>query len=136
LEDDPEWVQHLEKLVPSNASVRLIRGDVSDADQWLHGRYDVIVVDGLDRLLCAVKSLELLAPDGAIVLDNAEGYWGPQGEYPIIDFFRTEGLARVDFYGHAPGVILPHCTSIFFRDRCFLLMHAKPPVRSELDTNK
>lgn len=134
-DDDPRWVQYLTPLLPPNASIQLVRGDIADLDRWLRGRYDVIIIDGLDRFRCAVKSLDLLAPDGAIVVDNAEGYWGPQGEYPIIDVFRAAGLARVDFYGHAPGVVLPHCTSVFFRDRCFLLTNPKPPVRSEVHCN-
>jgi hypothetical protein len=93
------------------------------------GPFDIIVIDGLDRLECAARAVPILAEGGAIILDNSEGYWGPEGTYPILDLFRAAKFCRVDFYGYAPGVILPHCTSLFFRDSCFLLVGDENPVR-------
>lgn len=129
-EDDESWYQSLLKHVPAN--VRLILSDTagSKVESEVNGmHFDIIVIDGLDRLACAEKSAALLAEDGAIILDNSEGYWGRDGEYPIISLFRERGFSRVDFYGHAPGVILPSCTSLFFRDSCFLLSGTESPVR-------
>lgn len=56
---------------------------------------------------------EVVSESGAIVCDNAEGYGFFEG-------FRDRGFQRVDFFGHAPGVNLPHCTSIFFKPGAFL----------------
>jgi hypothetical protein len=97
----------------------------------LEGRtFDVIVIDGLNRLACAWRALELLGPAGAIIFDNSDGNWGGgQGAYPILELFRENGYSRVDFYGHTPGVIAPHCTSLFFRDGCFLLSGEENTVR-------
>ena len=50
---------------------------------------------------------------GIIICDNAEGYGFYEG-------FRGRGFHRVDFFGNAPGVVLPHCTSIFFRPGSFV----------------
>jgi hypothetical protein len=33
----------------------------------------------------------------------------------------------VDFYGYAPGIVQPHCTSIFFKTFCFLFGDTNPP---------
>jgi len=55
-----------------------------------------------------------LADDGMIVCDDSEGH----GLFAEI---RDSGLNRCDFFGHAPGVVLPHCTSIVFGSRCFAL---------------
>jgi hypothetical protein len=65
------------------------------------------------------------------MLDNSEGYWGgdEQKSYPIVELFQRAGFMRVDFYGFAPGVIKPHCTSIFFKDRARIFENLKPPVR-------
>jgi hypothetical protein len=42
--------------------------------------------------------------------------------------FRDSGLSRVDFYGNAPGVVLPHCTSIYFR--ATFVFDPSVPIRS------
>jgi hypothetical protein len=131
LEDNESWYQSLVQLVPPN--VRLVLSDTlaSNVERELNGiRFDVIVVDGLDRLACARKSIMFLNEGGTVILDNSEGYWGRDGEYPILDFFRISGFSRIDFYGYAPGVILPSCTSFFFKEKCFLLAGTESPVRT------
>ena len=53
-------------------------------------------------------AMNYLTQEGIIICDNAEGY----------GFFeqwkKFPNFLRVDFYGHSPGVIHPHATSIFF----------------------
>jgi hypothetical protein len=68
---------------------------------------------------------KFVSSNGAIVCDNAEGY----GFY---DGFKNRHLKRIDFFGHIPGVILPHCTSIFFGDNTFLCdAHNEIPTRTK-----
>jgi hypothetical protein len=98
----------------------------------IDGPYDVAIVDGgPDRLRGAAKSLSVLTDDGALILDNSEGFWGPEeaGRYPIIELMYKEEFSRVDFYGYPPGCVRPSCTSLFFRAGCFLLKGEKPPLR-------
>ena len=129
-DSDPKWVEWVGAAAPA-AVVHRVPDDLTGVDTFLgSGAFDVIVIDGLDRLRCARRSPALLADGGAIVFDNSEGYWGPEGEYPILDMLRSEGFQRVDFYGYAPGVFWPHCTSLFFRSRCFLFAGAAPPARA------
>ena len=130
LEDNFEWYGWLKKRVPSNVELLFNSDAGSDIEANLRGkRFDVIVIDGLDRLACAQKAINLLADGGAIVLDNSDGFWGANGSYPIMDLFREHSFCRVDLYGHAPGVILPACTSILFKGSCFLLAGQENPVR-------
>lgn len=49
-----------------------------------------------------------LSDDGIIICDDAE-------LHAMDDAFTSGSLSRVDFYGFAPGVVLPRVTSIFFR---------------------
>jgi hypothetical protein len=68
----------------------------------------------------------LLAPGGALVLDNAEGY-------EFYDELQLHNCSRVDFFGYAPGVIRPHCTSIVWVGNCFLFDPKHPmPVHGPL----
>lgn len=63
---------------------------------------DAIFVDGLYRNAIIEIACDILAVDGAIVCDNAEGYGFQEG-------FKWRSLDRVDFYQNAPEVILQHC---------------------------
>jgi hypothetical protein len=101
--------------------------DLAGSDVLLNGQqFDVLVVDGLDRYQCAIRSLTHLKPGGAVLLDDSNGYWGPrEGQYPILELFRIHGFQRIDFFGYAPGVILPRGTSLFFKEGTFLLSGAE-----------
>lgn len=130
-EGNSAWCKYVRTRIRANASLHLVDWQLTDFEKLVppDSRFDVIVIDGLDRLTAAAKSRNMLNPGGVFILDNAEGYWGPEGTYPIVNLFRNAGYARVDFYGFSPGNILPHCTSFFFRDKCFLFEDNDNPVR-------
>jgi hypothetical protein len=131
-EANREWFDRLKGGLTSNTRLHLIPESLEGIEELLPtGPFDVIVIDGLDRLRCARFSVRLVSSDGAIILDDSEGYWGGErhSAYPILDLLRTSGFQRVDFFGYAPGVIRPHCTSVFFRGQCFLFAGTEPPRR-------
>jgi len=126
-ESDPAWEARLAAGRAANVELHHMPIELSDEDclaaiaRLLEDRrFDVIVLDGhLRRELVAV-AFDHLAPGGAIVLDDAEGY-DVQGE------IRWRGdCRRIDFFGFAPGVALRHCTSLVYVGDCFLL---RPDVR-------
>lgn len=132
LEGDAGWLEQLRPQISENVRLHLVASTLEDADAHVGNRsFDVIIVDGLDRHVACRKAREFVKREGVIILDNSEGYWGPEGTYPIMDFFRDQGFRRIDFYGHAPGVLLRHCTSFFFRDDCFLFKGEENPIRLE-----
>jgi hypothetical protein len=87
--------------------------------QLRQGKFDVIIIDGNLRAALVGLSFELLAPNGAIILDNSEGY----GFY---DEIRKRTCRKIDFFGFAPGVVRRHCTSIVYLNDCFLLFPDVP----------
>lgn len=131
VEEDARWFEAVLKAVKSkaNVEVHLAQESLGFAATPIGRTFDVIVIDGGDRFLCAQASLKMLQPGGVIVLDNSEGFWGAEGTYPIIDLFEREGFMRVDFYGFAPAVPKRHCTSLFFRDDARIFRNLRPPMR-------
>jgi hypothetical protein len=131
VEADPVWFARLGREKPPNVSLCLVKNDLSDVEQYLAGRFsDVIVIDGLDRYRCAERSLNRMAPNGAIILDDSQRHYGPttnQGQ-GCIGLFREAGWRRIDFYGYSPGNSLQHCTSLFFQKECFLLSGDEDPA--------
>ena len=111
----PPTHRDLLNSIPNNCSVHLISNKSNGTDEHIKDkRFDVIVIDGLDRFQCASKSIESLNEGGAIILDDSQSY------HPILDFFRQRKFYRVDFWGYVPGMALQHCTSVFFNNYCFL----------------
>jgi hypothetical protein len=82
-------------------------------------KFDLIIIDGHRRVELAEASLDHLPPDGAMIFDNSESY-GFQ------EMIRQKNCQKVDLYGFAPGVILRHCTSIVFINKCFLFDSSVP----------
>ena len=128
MEGDPEWIKSLSARVPSNVSLHQVGLDLADAEPLLQGRrFDIVVCDGLDRYRCAARSVDLITPDGAVIIDNSDGNQGPKPGFGFIDLYRQSGFRRIDFYGYPPGNTVQQCTSILFRENCFLLSGDENP---------
>lgn len=121
-EGDRSWYEKILKTMPRNVNLNYVsmesaQVNVSQVRDVLrvrsHDKFDVIVIDGLYREEMVKIALDVVAEDGIIICDNAEGY----GFY---DEFTRSGMRRVDFYGNAPGVVLPHCTSLYFWPTSFV----------------
>ncbi len=129
LDANLEWYQRVKAAAPKN--VELHHADrelrVFDFSKIASRSFDVVIVDGLNRYRAAELGESVLAADGCLVVDNSDTYAGSSGDYPITTRLRNLGYSRVDFYGHAPGVILPHCTSFFFKGDCFLFQGQESP---------
>jgi hypothetical protein len=131
MEDNVTWYEDVRGRLPPNADVHLVPTDLTGVRELLgrHDRFDIILVDGLDRAAACTLARSFVADAGVVILDNADVQWGSEGTAAIMQAFRREGFQRVDFYGIAPGVLDPHCTSLFFRERCFLFAGEEAPAR-------
>lgn len=76
------------------------------------GYYDIVVVDGMARALCAWVAADMVADDGYIILDNSD-----RCQYNNIHEFLTEkGYGRIDFWGIGYGQYEQFCTSFFSKN--------------------
>ena len=103
-ESAPNWHAWLQRRIPKNVALHLVREDIADTESILEDQcYDLVVCDGLDRYKCAERSIGLLSPDGAIIIDNSEGNNGPRPGFGFLQRYKEAGFARVDFFGYPPG---------------------------------
>lgn len=123
VEENEVWCKSLTKNKPPNVDLHYIPVDHATRsvqavraviDQDHGGKFDVIVVDGHLRRELTEIAFEYLSPNGALLLDNAEGY----GFYEVT---KLRNCRRVDFFGFAPGVSKRHCTALIYVEDCFLL---------------
>ena len=129
-EGDREWHALLAARVPENVDLHRIDADngaacVRAVESILQSKpcqtFDVVVIDGLYRTELVEVARRVVANTGIIICDNAEGYGFQEA-------FARSGLMRVDFVGNAPGVMLPHATSVFFGPGSFAFSPDLPIV--------
>lgn len=74
-------------------------------------KFNIIIVDGRDRVNCCKESIHSLTEDGIIVLDDSER----AGYAEAHTFLASKGFKHLPFSGMAPGVIVSKCTSVFYK---------------------
>jgi len=133
IDPDAGWAEYVKKNVGANVSVHHVPVDrgtrTVEPIRALIGasgmeRFDVVVIDGHLREELVAVAFDHLAPGGAVVMDNAEGY-------RFVELLAGRNCRRVDFYGFAPGSSMQSCTSIAWTGDCFLLQPDIPIVDIE-----
>jgi hypothetical protein len=119
-EHDAQWFERTRARLPANASVSHYSlepdGDYSRAAQAAQQDFDIVVIDGRDRVNCAKHSLSALKPAGVIVWDNSDRSEFREG----LDLLTPLGFRSLDFEGLGPVNSYVWMTSILYRDvNCF-----------------
>lgn len=73
--------------------------------------FDLIVIDGRERIQCALNSVNALKEDGVILWDNSERPDYLEG----IERLKKMGFKQIPFRGLAPAAVTESETSIFYR---------------------
>lgn len=119
-EHDPDWYAQVLPRVPQNVELKHIAleygGAYSSQIKQYTKMFDVIFIDGRDRVNCVRNSLDALKPGGVLILDNSER---PEYEQAL-ELMQAMAFKRLDFVGPAPITIWTSRTSIFYKnDNCF-----------------
>jgi hypothetical protein len=116
VEHDQGWYENIKKKMPENVKLffsELVKGGgYSRFCAELDNKFDIIIVDGRDRVNCLKSTLAGLASNGVVVLDDSE-----RDKYtPGVDFMLENGFKRIDFWGISPGLFYKKCTTIFYKN--------------------
>lgn len=116
IETDPEWFSLVKEKLPAGVDYRLT--DSADgaagypqACAQIHGSFDLIIIDGLNRPACMINALPKLRPNGVVLWDNSDRLEDAEG----YQFLISNGFSRIDFFGAGPINAYPWATSIFYR---------------------
>lgn len=114
-EHDAAWHARLRPQLPAHVEYRhvgLERPEIYAAGAAeFPGQFEVIVLDGRERVACARHAVLGLAPGGVIVWDNSD-----RDEYrPGYEWLAAAGFRRLDFWGLGPINTYGWCTSVFYR---------------------
>lgn len=117
VEHDEKWHSHMKGRFTEFPNITYFLKDlVSETYQKEIVNYekvfDIIVLDGRERVECAMNALNALKDDGVIIWDNSDRTKYSKG----YGFLKENGFKRLDFYGMGPISAHSWCTSIFYRD--------------------
>ena len=119
VEHDKEWYDKIVNSKPENSEMifcELVNGgDYCHMPVKLKEKFDIIIVDGRDRVNCCMQALGALSENGVVVLDDSE-----RDRYkPAIDHLVKNGFKHLLFSGISPGLFYRKATSVFYRpDNC------------------
>ncbi|KAA0989657.1 FkbM family methyltransferase [Dyadobacter aurulentus] len=114
VEHESGWIKQIAPKLPSNTILleKPLGETYIRAVQSTGDLYHIVVVDGRNRVKCAIFASDFLTDDGVIILDNSERPWYTAAK----EYLAAKGFRRLDFIGMTPIVGIETCTSVFYRD--------------------
>lgn len=114
-EHDKAWFEEIRAKLPPNAQVIYRELDYGGAYSKTileyQDRFDVVVIDGRDRVNCARNCLGALNAGGVILWDNTD-----REKYePGYRFLRDNGFRSIEFIGLGPIENTKSRTDIYYR---------------------
>lgn len=115
VEHDKDWFDRISSSAPVNSEMIYSElhkgGEYSKMPATLGSKFDIIIVDGRDRVNCCYNSISALTENGIVVLDDSE-----REKYNAARvFFQKEGFKELSFSGISPGLFYRKSTSIFYK---------------------
>lgn len=115
VEHDQDWFNKIVEEKAPNAEMIFTAlekgGTYSQKAKLLGDKFDIIIVDGRDRVNCCKFSVDALSENGVLVLDDSE-----RDIYQEARTFLTEkGFKELPFSGIAPGLFYNKTTSVFYK---------------------
>jgi len=115
-EHDASWYEQIRTSLPGNVELHHVSLEYDGAYSQLVAKYsqafDIVFIDGRDRVNCVKHSLGALKPGGVVILDNSD-----ESEYAEGIFFLTaHQYKQLHFTGPGPITSNVWRTSIFYKE--------------------
>jgi hypothetical protein len=116
VEHDKGWYEKIAPTVPQNVTINHVAleygGAYAKEITAYKKKFDIIVIDGRDRINCAISSLGSLKNDGVIVWDNSDRKEYEEGIKLLLD----SGFRKLEFIGMCPIVNFKSETGILYKN--------------------
>ncbi|MGF1924196.1 MAG: FkbM family methyltransferase [Bacteroidia bacterium] len=115
VEHDEDWYHKIVKEKAQNAEMIFCRldmaGEYAKKAASLDEKFDIIIVDGRDRVNCCKFAIGGLTEKGVIILDDSE-----RSNYNDARvFLKGKGFKEISFSGISPGLFYEKATSVFYK---------------------
>jgi predicted O-methyltransferase YrrM len=117
VEHDEDWYKKMRKIIAETKNVTYSHCELKgskyvDEIFKYENEFDMIVIDGRERVECSKNVLKPLKKGGVIIWDNSDRTEYQEG----YDYLFKNGFRKIDFWGIGPINDYEWCTSIFYRD--------------------
>ncbi|MGB3512174.1 MAG: tetratricopeptide repeat protein [Microcoleaceae cyanobacterium] len=115
VEHNPDYFIEIQTSMPENVMVSLVEDwekYAAEINKYGDGYFDVIVIDGINRVGCAEVCYRKLTANGLIIFDNSDR----EENDVALEFLEEKNFKRLDFYGLIPSQKYKVCTSIFWQN--------------------
>ena len=116
VEHNEEWYNKLKSQLPKNVTAIYrdldIDGKYCRTAKSVNKKFDIIVIDGRERVNCVKNSVGALKDNGIIILDDSERKIYQEA----ISFLNDINFKKIDFWGFSPGLFYKKCTTILYQD--------------------
>ncbi|MEX1268917.1 MAG: hypothetical protein WEA56_07940 [Balneolaceae bacterium] len=114
VEHNSEWVKKIKPLLPDH--VEILFRELDNGYETAAGEkgtlYDVIIIDGRNRVQCCYNSIRSLSDRGIVIFDDSN-----RGKYQAaIQMLKKGGFKQLPLRGFSPIDFLGCETSIFYRE--------------------
>ncbi|MEX1001467.1 MAG: hypothetical protein WDZ35_05070 [Crocinitomicaceae bacterium] len=113
-ESDQEWYDHIKTKIGQHVQLMYRPTENSAFAESITEctrLFDIIVIDGADRVSCAKNALKNISTTGVVIWDNSDRSEYQQG----YDLLTDHGFKRIDFHGLGPINVMSWSTSVFYR---------------------
>lgn len=115
VEHNKNWYNKALLLTKPLSNVELsyceLNAGYSDFIKSYPEKYDVIVVDGRDRVKSALLAINSLKDNGVVLLDDSQR----EKYHEVFDFYKSRGFKELTFLGIKPGGKILAGTTVFYR---------------------
>jgi hypothetical protein len=120
VEYDEKWLHIIKSQLPDNVNIIFkqqdVDGDYCRVIKSTGKKYDVVIVDGRDRVNCIKQSISALTSKGVILLDDSQRERYQEG----IDFAKSHGFKALNLEGlKATGTEVDRTTIFYQAGNCF-----------------
>ena len=101
-EHNLSWYYTLKDQIPSNVNYNYcpleVNGDYCKSITRQNISFDIVIIDGRDRVNCIINSINYLNKEGVIIFDNSDREVYEEG----FKFLNENGFKILEFQGHGP----------------------------------
>jgi tRNA A58 N-methylase Trm61 len=117
VEYDPKWFDKVQGLIDGTTNVEVhfidLKGPYVDAIEVLGKgkKFDLVIVDGRERVACAIKAFDFVSQNGVVLLDDTHR----KHYQDAFDFYRSKGWKALTFSGLKPTGFGMDQSTLFYR---------------------
>lgn len=116
VETNKQWYEKIKLKLPSNAKIILYEKDKSDFSYSkvlysFNKKYDLIIIDAIERNEVLMNAINFLNEGGVIILDNSDRIEYQNSVSELIGFHFN----KIDFWGIQAAYLNKTCTTVFYK---------------------